>query len=391
MEDVASTQKQLQKQLVSGQKQLVSGQEKLLKSFEAMTTKYKKCSDCTASDWQKFNFQGKGTLHISPLSQKTFSNVYNKVYTSKEKDLTIEKQTYSFADALLQLDLTKEKQYMHPLTEHFLTQCLALRPSRRLHLASEVGFFSNKYRMYGFADKAAFSDQSVPPDSPDNYRPSKENVSKPFNSPIPLLGAIEEKGLKGKLEHPAFAQLAAQMAGFVEAAQAVKGLNYKSFPGLLIGVIESEARRQLVGYCVLWTQERGQQFRQVSKFLKTQKEFCAGVEWWFQQCELLLEAVEKVSQEHQDSQFSSVSYSDVPGTGADQGEEHAGDKDNLDEASTMLESMSFDSAPQETMCNSELSEHYVKSIGICGESKMTESWLSAALASLQASKLQTGF
>jgi hypothetical protein len=379
----------IQKQVVSGQERLVSGQEKLLKSFEDMTRKPKPGSDCTNSDWQKFNFQGMGTLQIPSLNLETFANVYNKVYNSKKKDLKIEgsAQQYSFADALSQLDLTDEKKYMHPITMHFLTQCLALRPGR-LKLASEVGFFSNRYSMYGFGDKAAFFDQS---DSPDKYRPSKANISKPFNSPVPLLGAIEEKGLTGKLGNPAFAQLAAQMAGFVEAAQAVKGFHYKSFPGLLIGVVESEGKRQLVGYCVLWTQARGQEFRQVSKLLETQEEFCSGVEWWFQQCEALLGAVEKVSQERQGSLPSLVSCSDAPGTGADQGEKGSDDEDNLDEASAILQSISFGSSPQETVCNSDLSEHAVKLIGICGDGNQTESWVSAALARFQASKLQAGF
>jgi hypothetical protein len=207
---------------------------------------------------------------------------------------------------------------------------------------------------------------------------------------VPLLGAIEEKGLKGELGRKAFAQLAAQMAGFVEAAHAVRGFHYKSFPGLLIGAVEREGRRQLVGYCVLWTQAEGQQLRQVSKPLETLEEFCSGVEWWFRQCEALLETVEKASQEHQGSLHSSILCSHFPDTGADQ-EEDAGDKDNLDEASTMLQNMSFCSAPPKTVSNLELSKQTIELIGLCGDSKRTESWVSASVAKLQASKLQAGF
>ena len=105
----------------------------------------------------------------------------------------------------------------------------------------------------------------------------------------------------------------------------------------------------------------------------------------------MLEAVEKVSQERQGSLPSLVSCSDAPCTGADQGEKGSDDKDNLDEASAILQSISFGSSPQETVCNSDLSEHAVKLIGICGDGNRTESWVSAALARFQASKLQAGF
>jgi hypothetical protein len=212
---------------------------------------------------------------------------------------------------------------------------------------------------------------------------------------VPLFGAIEEKALsswKKEQEKRAFAQLAAEMAGFVEAAQAVQTFNYKSFPGLLIGVVESEGRRHFEGYCVLWTQVREGQRRQVSKLLETQEEFCAGVEWWFQQCELLHDAADQVSQEHQGSQSSSVSHSDAPGTGTERGEEDSGDEDsNVDDAPSMLQNMSLSSAPPKAVCNSEFSEHAVKLFGMCGDTKMTESWVSATVASLQGSKLQAGF
>jgi hypothetical protein len=371
----------------------VSGQERLFKSIEGITRKHKAASDCTASDWQQFNFQSKGTLQIPPLNQQTFLNVYNKVYTSKKKNLEIKslQRKYTFARALSDLDLTDEPKYMHPVTKHFLSECLALRPSSCLKLASEVGFFSSKYSIYGFADKAAFFDES---DSPDNYRPSKENISKPFNSPVPLLGAIEEKGLKGELGNKAFAQLAAQMAGFVEAAQAVQGFNYKSFPGLLIGVVESEGRRQFVGYCILWTQAEGQQFRQVSKLLETPEDFCSGVEWWFQQCESLLSTVEKVASQAREGGLPGSRASDTGAdkdSGADKEQEDAGDLDKLDEASNMLQCMSFESAPPQNVCNSELSEHAVTLMGICRDSTRIHNWVSATLARHQASKLQVGF
>lgn len=379
----------------------VSGQDKLL---DALTKKPKASSNCSESDWQKFNFSSKNSLDIPPLSKETFSTVYEKVYNCQEKNLTIKEvrkieggkvtvgKNYTFADAMSEWDLTQEKEFMHPLTKYFLTECLTLRSSKGLKIALEVGFCSSRYSLHGYADKAAYFDEN---DSPDDYRPSPSNVSKQFRSPVPLFGAIEEKALNGwKKEHEkrAFAQLAAQMAGFVEAAQAVQTFNYKSFPGLLIGVVESEGRRHFEGYCVLWTQVREGQRRQVSKLLETQEEFCAGVEWWFQQCELLHDAVDQVSQEHQGSQSSSVLYSDAPGTGTERGEEDSGDKDsNVDDAPSMLQNMSLSSAPPKAVCNSEFSEHAVRLFGMCGDNKMTESWVSATLASLQASKLQDGF
>ena len=108
----------------------MSGQERLFKSIEGITRKHKAASDCTASDWQQFNFQSKGTLQIPPLNQQTFLNVYNKVYTSKKKNLEIKslQRKYTFARALSDLDLTDEPKYMHPVTKHFLSECLALRP-----------------------------------------------------------------------------------------------------------------------------------------------------------------------------------------------------------------------------------------------------------------------
>jgi hypothetical protein len=385
---------------VSKQSQVISGQERLLEKLESMTKQLKPGSECTVSDWQKFGFQGRGSLKIPILTEESFANVYNKIYTSKKKFKIFpdSPQEYSFADALSHLDLAEEKKIMHPITTHLLTQSLARRPSCGLKLASEVGYYSDRYCMYGFSDKAAFFDfdydpaDGGEPDSPDNYRPSTRNISQPFYSPVPLLGAIEEKALRRDLDSPAFAQLAGQMAGFVEAAQVVKSFNYKSFPGLLIGVVESNGRHELVGHCVLWTQANGQESRQISKLLRSRKEFCSGVEWWLQQCEALLEAVKKIEHQRRQGRLPLlVSFSDASGTGSDQGEKDAGDQDTVDEASTLLQSISVGSAPSRRVCKSELSEHVVKLAGIFGDCKRTDSWVSAALASLQARKLQAGF
>ncbi len=78
-------------------------------------------------------------------------------------------------------------------------------------------------------------------------------------------------------------------------------------------------------------------------------------------------------------------------SGADKEQEDAGDQDKLDEASNMLQGMSFESAPPQNVCNSELSEHAVTLMGICRDSTRIHNWVSASLARLQASKLQVGF
>jgi hypothetical protein len=57
----------------------------------------------------------------------------------------------------------------------------------------------------------------------------------------------------------------------------------------------------------------------------------------------------------------------------------------------MLQNMSFCSAPPKTVSNLELSKQTIELIGLCGDSKRTESWVSASVAKLQASKLQAGF
>ena len=378
------------------QNQVISVQDKLLERIEGMTRPFKSGSTCSVSDWQKFKFQSKGSLKIPLLKEETFVNVYQKIYTSKIKCLTFagSPQKYSFAGALSHSNLRDENKIMHPITMHLLTQSLALRPSScGLELASQVGYYSDRYCMYGFADKAAWFDFDYNPtdsqsekDHPKNYRPSTGNVSDPFYSPVVLLGAIEEKSLNRNLDLPAFAQLASQMAGFVEAAREVKGFNFNSFPGLLIGVEESDGSCQLVGHCVLWTQENGQEFRQVSKLLKSQKEFCSGVEWWLQQCEALLEAGKKVKQERQGRRPVLVSSSDAPGTGSNQGEQDADDQGAVDEASTLLQSTSLGSAPSRKACNPELSEHKVKGFGVGDNCRRTENWVAASWACLQAGK-----
>ena len=382
--------------VVVKQSQIISVQDTLLKRIEGMTRPFKSGSTCTVSDWQKFTFQSQGSLKIPLLKQETFVNVYQKIYTSEAKCLTFanSQQKYSFAGALSHLDLTKEKKIMHPITMHLLTQSLALQASSYdLELADQVGYYSDKYCMYGFADKAACFDFDYDPtdskavrDHPNNHRPSTENVSKAFYSPVVLLGAIEEKALNSKLDSPAFAQLASQMAGFVEAARVVKGFNFNSFPGLLIGVEESDGRRQLVGHCVLWTQENGQEFRQVSKLLRSQKEFCSGIDWWLQQCEALRKAAKEVYQKRQGRRHVLVSSPDAPGTGSDQGEEDADDHSSVDEASTLLQSTSLGSAPSRRACNPELSEHIVKVFGIGDNCRRTENWVAAYCARVQASK-----
>mmetsp|Transcript_18012 Transcript_18012/g.44186 ORF Transcript_18012/g.44186 Transcript_18012/m.44186 type:complete len:174 (-) Transcript_18012:288-809(-) len=172
---------------------------------------------------------------------------------------------------------------MHSLTMAVLEQCLDARPGpRRLHLDSQVGYFSEKWAKHGFGDKAAFAFESE--QKPADYRPSAGNVSMGFYSPVLLLGAIEEKGLEAKLDKIALAELASEMAGYVEAADKVHGLKFASFPGLLIGVEKDGNTQQLVGKCVHWRQIRGGETRAVSVKLNTTRRFFAGLDWWFSQC-----------------------------------------------------------------------------------------------------------
>ena len=256
-------------------------------------------SKCTSSDWQAFCFAQDGSLKIPDLENEAFiryQNVFSSTAEHIQTSSTPSKQL-SISEALSELDLSEEVRNMHPLTMAVLEQCLDARPGpRRLHLDSQVGYFSEKWSKHGFGDKAAFASESV--QKPAFYRPSAANVSKGFYSPVLLVGAIEEKGLKANLDNIALAELASEMAGYVEAAEKVHGLKFTSFPGLLIGVEKDGDTQQLVGKCVQWRQIHGCERRTVSVKLNTTRLFCAGLDWWFSQCENLLDAVQHAARQN---------------------------------------------------------------------------------------------
>lgn len=248
-------------------------------------------SECTSSDWQAFCFAQEGSLKIPDLEDEVFIR-YQNVFSSTAKHIQTSPTSsqLSISEALSELDLSKEVRNMHRLTMAVLEQCLDARPGpRRLRLDSQVGYFSEKWSKHGFGDKAAFASESE--QKPADYRPSTANVSKGFWSPVLLVGAIEEKGLKAKLDNQALAELASEMAGYVEAAEKVHSLRFASFPGLLIGVEMVGDTQQLVGKCVQWCKMHGVEKRTVSVKLNTTRLFYAGLDWWFSQCETLLDAV----------------------------------------------------------------------------------------------------
>eukprot|EP00283_Hemiselmis_rufescens_P009154 CAMPEP_0173418620 /NCGR_PEP_ID=MMETSP1357-20121228/708_1 /TAXON_ID=77926 /ORGANISM="Hemiselmis rufescens, Strain PCC563" /LENGTH=438 /DNA_ID=CAMNT_0014381137 /DNA_START=66 /DNA_END=1382 /DNA_ORIENTATION=- len=247
-------------------------------------------SCCTTGDWQAFCFAAKGSLRIPALDDPTLTK-YRTVLNSSEKHVSRpgSQEKLSISEAFTILDLKNEKQGVHVLTSAFLEECLNARSERCLQLDSEVGYFSEKWRKYGFGDKAGFSIFST--DKPSDYRPSTGNVSKGFWSPVVLVGAIEEKALGVKLEKEAMAELASEMAGYVEAAYRVYGIRFACFPGMLISVPQVTGNGQFIGRCVQWRLENGCERRLVSNDLDTFDQFCAGLEWWFRQCESLLDAI----------------------------------------------------------------------------------------------------
>ena len=146
-------------------------------------------------------------------------------------------------------------------------------------------------RYHGFCDKAAYAASCKV--KPKKYRPANKNACQKFYSPVLIFGAIEEKRKPGDKKFSfkeSMAQLAAQMQGFVEAASNVQVVHFTSFPGLLIQMNDVGGSTRFTAWCVLWSiHESGRSMRAVSEHLKTPQEFCSGVEWWFEQCEKLLD------------------------------------------------------------------------------------------------------
>lgn len=260
----------------------------------------KRASDCGSRDYLLFHIQQQKTLEICTLDNNLYQT-YKRVLRNQDKFRVIldeQEIDCSLATAWQVLSFKEEVQQMHPVTAKFLEEVLRIHPSQfHFRIDGEVGF-STTYqdddqvlKYHGICDKAAYPDSW---DAPSQEKPSTKDLNI-YCCTVPILGAIEEKTLYQKKELKGnLAQLAAQMHGFVEACQKIHNVYPTRFPGLLIFAKHEDkpTLKTFCALCVLWSLNAGHETRLVSKLLATEREFCAGVEWWLQQCKSLQDFVE---------------------------------------------------------------------------------------------------
>ena len=341
----------------------LAGLERVIKDIPKQTAEYlrnsalKRGSSCNSKDFNACNFQAEGSLEIPQIDASRYSQVYKPVLESSQKVVMVNSTKYSLAGAFKNLPFKEEKNEMHPVTEYFLQTCLARRSSEPcLKLDKEVGYFSRRKRgdkfvaVYGFCDKAAYPATSKV--EPGVYRPSTDDIVDGFNSPVQILGAIEEKLNRNKWKK-SLAQLAAQMDGFVEAAKVSQGYRYTRFPGLLIYLGNHDNSRSLTAQCLLWSvSPSGHESRKLSTLLTTTEEFCSGVEWWFQECELVLETCSARRQAGES--FESIPEGDVPSS-EDELAEGGGNKSKTHNTSNKNTVQADSLMPSSTMGTTSLS------------------------------------
>jgi len=233
-------------------------------------------SCCSDKHYNSFNF-AEQDLDIPLLSQELFS-VYETITDSPD-----------FKAKLNAVEKGKEVQTVHPLTTLLLGQRLDKISTDQLGFGTEVGYQSSLYKIKGLIDKAACPEGRTPDSKPSNL----DN----YHSGILILGSWEDKGLNCELGKKELAQLAASMAGFVDAARETRDLHFKSFGGILVNVTMSDSTKRLTCRCISWQlTDTNAKIWRTSKLLKEEKEVAAAIEWWIAGCQDRLRFVNMVEE-----------------------------------------------------------------------------------------------
>ncbi len=233
-------------------------------------TKSKRASDCSEFEYQSYSIS-EGTLNIPLITSESFQTNYQTILANCEQQLQ-------------RVQIAQEKKEIQPLTALLLQRRLKkLVGQSKLHFGQEVGFHTvGPTRIHGLVDKASCEFGQ----NPDVHCPGTGNV-KCFDSPVPLFGSWEDKGLDVDLQHKHLAQLASSMIGFVQGARRKCFIQYRRFGGILVAAKTvrrgGQTRKVFFCKCLVWTQVAGQEVCMASRESVNSLEFASGVEWWINQ------------------------------------------------------------------------------------------------------------
>jgi hypothetical protein len=230
----------------------------------------KRASDCSEFEYHSFSIS-EGALEIPLITNDSFQTNYKKNLADCEQKLQL-------------VQVAQEKKKIQPLTELFLRRRLMrLQGQSRIAFGKEVGFHTTgPTKIHGLADKASCEFGQ----NPDLHRPGTGNV-KLFDSPVPLFGSWEDKGLDVDIQHNHLAQLASSMVGFVQGARRRCLVQYNQFGGILVAAKtvsrRGQYRKVFFCKCLVWMLVSGQEICMASRELVNPLEFASGVEWWINQ------------------------------------------------------------------------------------------------------------